>query len=38
LKKIRGVKRGEVPSSKSLPSPLLKGRGIKGEGLLKQSH
>jgi hypothetical protein len=27
LKKIREVKRGEVPSPKPLPSPLTKGRG-----------
>ena len=29
-----GVKRGEAPSKNYLPSPLVKGRGIKGEGLL----
>jgi hypothetical protein len=28
-----GIKRGEAPLRNSLPSPLDKGRGIKGEGL-----
>jgi len=28
-----GIKRGEAPLRNSLPSPLMKGRGIKGEGL-----
>jgi len=31
---IEGIKRGEAPFNISLPSPLIKGRGIKGEGLL----
>jgi len=31
---IRGIKRGEAPLRNSLPSPLMKGRGIKGEGLV----
>jgi hypothetical protein len=26
--------RGEAPLKNNLPSPLLKGRGIKGEGFL----
>jgi len=30
----KGIKRGEAPLRISLPSPLMKGRGIKGEGLL----
>jgi len=30
----KGIKRGEAPLRISLPSPLYKGRGIKGEGLL----
>jgi len=30
----RGIKRGEAPLINYLPSPLFKGRGIKGEGLL----
>ncbi len=30
---IKGFKRGEAPLANSLPSPLMKGRGIKGEGL-----
>jgi len=29
-----GIKRGEAPLTNSLPSPLHKGRGIKGEGLV----
>jgi len=29
-----GIKRGEAPLRNSLPSPLDKGRGIKGEGLI----
>ena len=29
-----GIKRGEAPLRKTLPSPLHKGRGIKGEGLI----
>jgi hypothetical protein len=29
----KGIKRGEAPLRNSLPSPLHKGRGIKGEGL-----
>ena len=28
-----GLKRGEAPFEEILPSPLVKGRGIKGEGL-----
>jgi len=28
-----GIKRGFAPLRNSLPSPLMKGRGIKGEGL-----
>ena len=31
---VKGFKRGEAPLRNSLPSPLLKGRGIKGEGLV----
>ena len=31
-----GFRRGEAPLRNSLPSPLSKGRGIKGEGLIKQ--
>ncbi len=31
---IKGIKRGEAPLRNSLPSPLMKGRGIKGEGLV----
>ena len=30
----KGIKRGEAPLRNSLPSPLIKGRGIKGEGLV----
>jgi len=30
----KGIKRGEAPLRISLPSPLMKGRGIKGEGLV----
>ena len=30
----KGIKRGEAPLKNYLPSPLGKGRGIKGEGLL----
>ena len=30
---IVGIERGEAPLRNSLPSPLPKGRGIKGEGL-----
>ena len=30
----KGIKRGETPLRNSLPSPLMKGRGIKGEGLV----
>ena len=30
----KGIKRGEAPLRISLPSPLMKGRGTKGEGLL----
>ncbi len=29
-----GIKRGEAPLKNNLPSPLPKGRGIKGEGFL----
>jgi len=29
-----GIKRGEAPFKNSPPSPLMKGRGIKGEGLV----
>jgi len=28
----KGIKRGEAPLRNNLPSPLPKGRGIKGEG------
>ena len=31
---IKGIKRGEAPLTNSLPSPFMKGRGIKGEGLV----
>ena len=31
---LRGIKRGEAPLRNFLPSPLMKGRGIKGEGLV----
>ena len=31
---IKGIKRGEAPLRNFLPSPLIKGRGIKGEGLV----
>jgi len=31
----KGIKRGEAPLRNSLSSPLMKGRGIKGEGLVK---
>ena len=31
---IKGIKRGEVPLRNPPPSPLVKGRGIKGEGLV----
>jgi len=31
---LRGLKRGEAPFQNCLPSPLIKGRGIKGEGLV----
>ena len=31
----KGIKRGEAPLRNSLPSPLMKGRGIKGEGLIE---
>jgi len=30
----KGIKRGVAPLRNSLPSPLIKGRGIKGEGLI----
>jgi len=30
----KGMKRGEAPLENNLPSPLPKGRGIKGEGLV----
>ena len=30
----KGIKRGEAPLINYLPSPLMKGRGIKGEGLV----
>ena len=30
----KGIKRGEAPLKNTLPSPLPKGRGIKGEGFL----
>ena len=30
----KGIERGEAPLTNSLPSPLMKGRGIKGEGLV----
>ncbi len=30
---IKGIKRGGAPLKNLLPSPLMKGRGIKGEGL-----
>jgi len=30
----KGIKRGEAPLRNSPPSPLIKGRGIKGEGLV----
>ena len=29
----KGIERGEAPFRNSLPSPLMKGRGIKGKGL-----
>jgi len=32
---IKGLKGTFVPLRNSLPSPLTKGRGIKGEGLVK---
>jgi len=32
----KGIKRGFAPLRNSLPSPLKKGRGIKGEGLVDQ--
>ena len=31
---IKGIERGEAPLRTSFPSPLHKGRGIKGEGLV----
>jgi hypothetical protein len=31
---IKGIKRGGAPLRNSVPSPLMKGRGIKGEGLV----
>jgi hypothetical protein len=31
---MKGIKRGEAPLRNSPPSPLHKGRGIKGEGLV----
>jgi hypothetical protein len=31
----KGFERGEAPLRKILPSPLIKGRGIKGEGLVR---
>jgi len=31
--RLKRIERGEAPLRKSLPSPLIKGRGIKGEGL-----
>jgi hypothetical protein len=31
---INGLKRGIAPFQNSLPSPLTKGRGIQGEGLV----
>jgi len=30
----KGIKRGEAPLRNSLPSLLIKGRGIKGKGLV----
>ena len=33
--KVKELKRGEAPLRNSLPSPFMKGRGIKGEGLVK---
>jgi hypothetical protein len=35
---IQGIKRGEAPLRNPIPSPLRKGRGIKGEGLVKNSE
>jgi len=35
---IKGIKRGEAPLRISLPSPLIKGRGIKGEGLVNNLY
>ena len=34
---VKGLKGTKVPLRNSLPSPLMKGRGIKGEGLVKLS-
>jgi len=39
----KGIKRGEAPIRRcsyhiSLPSPLIKGRGIKGKGLLNNLY
>jgi len=34
----KGIKRGKAPLRISLPSPLIKGRGIKGEGLLNNLY
>jgi len=31
---IIGIERGKAPLKNSPPSPLMKGRGIKGEGLI----
>ncbi len=30
---IKGIEKGEAPSRNYIPYPLMKGRGIKGEGL-----
>ena len=32
---VKGIKRGFALLTIPLPSPLMKGRGIKGEGLIK---
>jgi len=34
---LGGIKRGEAPLKNFFPSPLIKGRGIKGEGLVDNS-
>ena len=34
----KGIKRGEAPLRNTLPSPLIKGRGIKGEGLAETNQ